>query len=105
MTGWISSPLKTRRARALWFALALLVLALQTALPAHQDSHPLAGKADILCQYCMLGGNLQGMPGVAPTLPVSTAQTEAPAQVFASLVTESRPRRVANRGPPSTHNA
>ena len=105
MTGWIASPLKTRQARALWFALALLVLAVQTALPAHQDSHPLSGKSDILCQYCMLGGNLQGMPGVALALPVPTARMEAPDHVFASLVTESRPHRVANRGPPSTCNA
>ncbi len=105
MARWIASPLKTRRARALWFALALLVLAVQTALPAHQDSHPLSGKADILCQYCMLGGNLQGMPGVALALPAPAAQTEAPEHVFASLVTESRPHRVSNRGPPSTRNA
>lgn len=105
MTGRITSPLNTRRARGLWFALALLVLVVQTALPAHQDSHPLSGKADIQCQYCMLGGNLQGMPGVALALPAPMAQMEAPAQVFAYLVTESRPRRVANRGPPSSRNA
>ena len=105
MTGWTSSPLKTRRARGLWFALALLVLAVQTALPAHQDSHPLSGKADLQCQYCMLGGNLQGMPGVALPLPMPTACMEAPQQVFASLVVQTRPRRVSSRGPPSSHNA
>src|SRR5690242_18535391 len=104
MTGSLS-PLKSRRARALWFALALLVLAVQTALPAHQDSHPLVGKTDVLCQYCMLGGNLQGMPGVAPPLPLPTARMEVPEHVFASLITTSRPHRVVNRGPPSSQNA
>lgn len=105
MTVLITSPLKTRRARGFWFALALLVLAVQTVVPAHQDSHPLSGNSDVHCQYCVLGGNLYGMPGVALVLPVSTAQIEAPEHVLASLVNESRPHRVANRGPPSSSNA
>lgn len=105
MTVWIASPFKTRRARGLWFALALLVLAVQTGLPAHQDSHPLSGKSDLQCQYCMLGGNLHGMPSVALVLPMPMMRIEAPQHVFASLVDSSRPHRVANRGPPSSRNA
>lgn len=105
MTGWIASPLETRRARGLWFALALLVLAVQIALPAHQDSHPLSGKSDLQCQYCMLGGNLHGMPGVALAQPMPVMCVEAPQHVFASLLDTSRPHRIANRGPPSSRNA
>ena len=104
MTGGLASPLKTRRSRGLWIALTLLVLAVQTALPAHQASHTF-GQSDTQCQYCVLGGHLPGMPGVALLPPAGPGRLEAPQHVFASLVPESRPRSVSNRGPPSPRNA
>lgn len=94
----------TRAARALWFALALLVLGVQTALPAHQESHHL-GQADSLCQYCVLGGHLYSLSSTPPQLPVPQSRWEAPQAAFISFIVPSFPRTVFSRGPPSAIDA
>jgi hypothetical protein len=76
-----------------------MLLAVQTTLPAHQDSHPL-NQPDIACHYCMLGGHAPGMPTlVHPVLP-STARHEAPRLVAISRIIRGFPRTRFSRGPP-----
>lgn len=93
-----------RAFRGLWLSLSLLVLGVQTALPAHQETHPL-GEPDIACHYCVLGGHLSGMPGVAPPLPPVAARMEAPLPVETSFSALPFPRTRFSRGPPSTLHA
>lgn len=90
--------------RGLWLALALLVLGVQTALPAHQETHAL-GAPDSACHYCVLGGHLSGMPGVVPPAPLTAARMEAPRSVETGFTFQSPPRTRYSRGPPSTHDA
>jgi len=94
----------SRTCRALWLALALLVLAVQTGLPAHEASHHL-GQADTLCQYCVLGGHLYRLPSTPPTAAAPQMHWEAPRGVFASAIVAPFPRTVFSRGPPSVVNA
>jgi hypothetical protein len=96
---------RSRRAfRGLWLSLSLLVLGVQTALPAHQETHPL-GEPDIACHYCVLGGHLSGMPGVAPPLPPAAARIEAPDTLEMGFSVVPFPRTRFSRGPPSTLHA
>lgn len=95
-----SSP----RSRGLWLALTLMVLAVQTGLPAHEDSHPV-GQTDSFCQYCALGGNLFGMPDAVLPLPVAPARAEAPLPVLFSLDVTPFPRTLFGRAPPSDLDA
>jgi hypothetical protein len=94
----------TRTVRALWFALALLVLGVQTALPAHQESHHL-GQADSLCQYCVLGGHLYSLTSTPPAIPAPALHWEAPGGVSIAFVVSPFPRTVFSRGPPSAIDA
>ena len=94
----------TRTVRALWFALTLLVLGVQTALPAHQESHHL-GQADSLCQYCVLGGHLYSLTSAPPALPAPQSRWETPCRVSSSVIVSSFPRTVFSRGPPSAIDA
>lgn len=90
----------TRTVRALWFALTLLVLGVQTALPAHQESHHL-GQADSLCQYCVLGGHLYSLTSTPPSISAPQFHWEAPQGRFSSAIVSPFPRTVFSRGPPS----
>lgn len=94
----------TRTGRALWLALALLVLAVQTALPAHEASHHL-GQADTLCQYCVLGGHLYSLPSSPPLPVIARGRYERPLSTFASFDVQPFPRTHFSRGPPSSVNA
>lgn len=94
----------TRTVRALWFALALMVLGVQTALPAHQESHHL-GQADSLCQYCVLGGHLYSVTSAPPAIPAPAFHWETPRGVSIAFVVSSFPRTVFSRGPPSAIDA
>ena len=96
---------KSRSAvRGLWLALALLVLGVQTVLPAHQETHAL-GAPDTACHFCVLGGHLSGMPGVAPPTPLAAARMEAPRAIEAGFTLQSRHCTRYSRGPPSTRDA
>ncbi|HSC47327.1 MAG TPA: DUF2946 family protein [Gammaproteobacteria bacterium] len=88
----------------MWLALALLVLAVQTGLPAHEDSHPV-GQTDSLCQYCALGGNLFGMPNAALPPVGAAAPVETPLPTLFSLDVTPFPRTLFGRAPPSIVNA
>jgi len=93
-----------RRLRGLWLALALMFLAVQLGLPAHQASHPI-GEPDTACHYCMLGGHSPGMPNA--TLPLSASQVKAevplvPAETPAS---QTLVRTYFSRGPPYSVDA
>lgn len=90
----------THTGRGLWLALALLVLTVQTALPAHEESHHL-GQTDILCQYCVLGGHLYSL--TSSTLPAVVPHVQGIVShiVFASLTFVPFPRTRFSRGPPS----
>jgi hypothetical protein len=76
-----------------------VVLLVQTALPAHQDSHPI-GSNDSHCEYCVLAGHAFGVPGVAipmPSAPVYTQyQVIKPAELHVTPYTRTR----FSRGPP-----
>lgn len=86
--------------RGLMLLLALLVLAVQTSLPAHQDSHPL-NQSDSACHYCMMGGHAPGMPTAALPLPVATYGFEAPRVYAERPASETLVRTRYSRGPPS----
>ncbi len=90
----------THTGRGLWLALALLVLTVQTALPAHEESHHLV-QTDVLCQYCVLGGHLYSLTSSAPPVVVPHVLGIAPHIVFASLTFAPFPRTHFSRGPPS----
>src|SRR5579863_2405219 len=93
---------RSRRSfRGLWLFLSLLVLGVQTALPAHQETHPL-GEPDTACHYCVLGGHLSGVPGVVPPLPPAAGRIEAPLPVETGFCVSPFPRTRFSRGPPST---
>jgi hypothetical protein len=85
--------------RGLWLVVGLMLLAVQTGLPAHQDSHPL-NQPDIACHYCMLGGHAPGMPTLVQPLLPSTARHEAPRFVAVSRIIRRFPRTRFSRGPP-----
>lgn len=85
--------------RGLWLALALLVLAVQTGIAVHQETHPL-GQSDIQCHYCALGGHAFGMPNALP-LPAVAAALPAPVlPALQSLVSAPAPRGFLSRAPP-----
>ena len=94
----------SRTGRALWLALALLVLTVQTGLPAHEASHHL-GQADTLCQYCVLGGHLYSLPSTPPAAVAPPMHWEAPHGIFAPAIVSPFPRTIFSRGPPSVVNA
>lgn len=94
----------TRTGRGLWLALTLLLLTVQTALPAHEESHHL-GQADVLCQYCVVGGHLYSLTSTTPPPTVTQVHGEVPQAVFISLVVAPFPRTVFSRGPPSRIDA
>jgi hypothetical protein len=85
--------------RGLWLLVGIMLLAVQTGLPAHQDSHPL-NQPDIACHYCMLGGHAPGMPNPAAPPPSDLARHEAPRLVAVSRIVYSFPRTRFSRGPP-----
>lgn len=85
--------------RGLWLLVGMMVLAVQTGLPAHQDSHPL-NQPDIACHYCMLGGHAPGMPSLAQPPRPELARHEAPRLVAVSLIVRGFPRTRFSRGPP-----
>jgi len=94
----------SRARHGLWLLVGLVLLAVQTGLPAHQDSHPL-NQPDIACHYCMLGGHAPGMPSLAlPPLP-DLARQEAPCLATVSQIVGSFPRTRFSRGPPSRVDA
>lgn len=94
----------TRLGRGLWLGLALLLLTVQTALPAHEASHHL-GQADTLCQYCVLGGHLYSLPSAAAPPAVPHARWEVSHGILVSFIVAPFPRTLFSRGPPSTANA
>jgi hypothetical protein len=91
----------TRTGHGLWLALALLLLTVQTALPAHEASHPI-GQADTLCQYCVLGGHLYSLPSVATPPPVPHTRWETSHGSFVFRIVAPFPRTLFSRGPPLT---
>ena len=94
----------SRPGRSLWLALVLVVLAVQTALPAHEASHHI-GQTDKLCQYCVLGGHLYSLTSSTPSPTVPHARWEAPRDNFATRIVAPFPRTIFSRGPPSFVNA
>jgi|SRR5579859_2733202 len=88
-----------RRLRGLWMALALMFLAVQLGLPAHEAGHPI-GQPETACHYCMLGGHSPGMPNA--TLPPQTSETKAIAPLIPVVAPASQnfTRTYFSRGPP-----
>ena len=84
--------------------LALVILAVQTSLPAHEDSHPL-NQSDSACHYCMMGGHAPGMPSA--TLPLTGARfgVETPRVYAERPASEPLVRTRFSRGPPSRIDA
>lgn len=91
----------SRSGRALWLALLLFLTAVQTTLPAHEESHHL-GQADVLCQYCVLGGHLYSLTSATPAVSAPQFNWEASSSVFASFIVTPFPRTLFSRGPPLT---
>jgi hypothetical protein len=99
-----TNPRASLARRGLWSLVGLMLLAVQTGLPAHQDSHPL-NQPDIACHYCMLGGHAPGMPVLAPPRLPSLARHELPQFVAVDRVVRGFPRTRFSRGPPSRIDA
>ena len=98
------TPRASLARRGLWSLVGLMLLAVQTGLPAHQDSHPL-NQPDIACHYCMLGGHAPGIPILAQPPLANRAHHEAPRLVAVSRIVRSLPRTRFSRGPPSRIDA
>lgn len=95
----------TRRGRALWLALGLLLLAVQTALPAHLASHHLGQAPDVHCQYCVLGGHVYSPTSSTPPIAVIAYRPEEPVCILTAQAVASCPLTVSSRGPPSRIDA
>lgn len=80
--------------------LALVILAVQTSLPAHQDSHPLT-QPDSACHYCMMGGHA-GVPVVTLPPPAREFNVETPRVYAERPASETLVRTRYSRGPPSS---
>jgi hypothetical protein len=100
----LSPPLSTPARRGLWLALALMLLAVQTGMPAHQDSHPL-GQADNLCHYCMLGGHAPGVLSAALPQTFPALRHEAPQRLEIRPAAIGFFRNQTSRAPPSVVDA
>ena len=85
--------------RGLLVLLALVLLAVQTSLPAHQDSHPL-NQDDSSCHYCMMGGHA-GVPNTALPYTAPEFSAEAPRVYAERPASEPLVRTRYSRGPPS----
>jgi hypothetical protein len=86
--------------RGLLLLLALVLLAVQTSLPAHQDSHPL-NQDDSSCHYCMLGGHAPGVPNAVLPPPAPEFSGETPRVYAERPAPETLVRTRYSRGPPS----
>ena len=86
--------------RGLMLLVALMLLAVQTSLPAHQDSHPL-NQDDSSCHYCMLGGHMPGATSTALPLAAPEFSAEAPRVQAERPASEPLVRTRYSRGPPS----
>lgn len=100
----LSSSRSRTSVRALWFALAMLVLGIQTLMPAHEATHAF-GAPDTACQFCVLGGHLSGMPGVTPPAPFADVSMEVPAPALTVFFLRPQPRTRFSRGPPPSLDA
>lgn len=78
-----------------------IMLLVQTALPAHEDSHPL-GTQQLHCGYCFMAVHAVGVPSVA--IPVQAAPVYADCQAAKPVEfhVPSLPRTLFSRGPPLT---
>lgn len=91
-----------RAARRLWLVLGLLFLVVQSALPAHQASHPI-GQSDLTCHYCMLGGHSPAVSGTAfPQLALPVREA-APRAVLIRPAAQGLLRNQTSRAPPVVH--
>lgn len=89
-----------RAKRRTMLAVLAVMLLVQTALPAHEETHPL-GSQHLHCEFCLMAGHAVGMPSAA--LPVPTAPVYAdfePAKP-AEFHVLPLPRTLFSRGPPS----
>lgn len=86
--------------RGLMLLVALVLLAVQTSLPAHQDSHPL-NQDDSACHYCMLGGHTPGATSAALQLTAPEFSPDAPRVYAERPASEPLVRTRYSRGPPS----
>jgi hypothetical protein len=102
-TGFLNSRSPKPR-RALGLVLGLLLLAVQTGIAAHQETHPL-GQPDSQCHYCVLGGHLFGMPNVAVPPPVTPTHPQLALPVQVSLTTAAAIRGFLSRAPPAETQA
>ena len=90
--------------RALGLALGLVLLAVQTSIVAHQETHPI-GQSDTQCHYCVLGGHLFGMPNVAVPPPVTPAHPRLALPAQDSLAVAPAIRGFLSRAPPAETQA
>jgi hypothetical protein len=91
-----------RAARRLWLVIGLLFLAVQSALPAHQASHPI-GQSDLACHYCMLGGHSPAVSGTTLPQPALPMREEAPRIVLIRPAAQGLLRNQTSRAPPVVH--
>jgi len=101
MPATAANPLRRPAAfrRGLMLLLAVVVLAVQTSLPAHQDSHPL-NQDDSACHYCMLGGHTPGATSAALPLPAPEFGVAVPRLYAERPASEPLVRTRYSRGPP-----
>src|SRR5579872_5334708 len=92
------SGLSPRLRRVLGLVLGLVLLAVQSGIVAHQETHPL-GQSDSQCHYCVLGGHLFGMPNVALPPPVTPVKPQVSLPTQNSLTAAPAIRGFLSRAP------
>lgn len=82
----------------MFVALAVMFV-VQTALPAHQDTHPI-GSTHTHCEYCVMAGHAFGVPGMAILVPPTPVYAEYQGAKPSEVHVQPYPRTLFSRGPP-----
>ncbi|HEV2320854.1 MAG TPA: hypothetical protein VGT42_00710 [Gammaproteobacteria bacterium] len=88
-----------RAKRRVMFAALAVMVVVQTALPAHENTHPI-GSPHVHCEYCVLAGHAFGVPGMALVVPPAPVYAEYRGTKPAEVHVQAFPRTRFSRGPP-----
>lgn len=90
-----------RASRRAMLAVLAVMLLVQTALPAHEDSHPLGPQQHVHCEYCVMAGHAVGVPSIAIQMPAAPVYADYQAIKPVDFHVSPLPRTLFSRGPPS----
>lgn len=81
-------------------AVLAVMLLVQTAFPAHEETHPL-GTQQHHCEYCVMAAHAVGMPSTAIAAPAAPVYADFEAAKPVEFHVLPLPRTLFSRGPPS----